>query len=53
MLPLTQKLAVGSFGRSIRIYDLASYELCGQVGAAASEWARGCRMVGQEGIPGW
>ncbi|KXZ56621.1 hypothetical protein GPECTOR_1g56 [Gonium pectorale] len=30
-MPLTQKLAVGSFSRSIRIYDLASYELAGQI----------------------
>ncbi|KAG2450287.1 hypothetical protein HYH02_004795 [Chlamydomonas schloesseri] len=30
-MPLTQKLAIGSFSRSIRIYDLASYELSGQI----------------------
>ncbi|GFR47120.1 hypothetical protein Agub_g8807 [Astrephomene gubernaculifera] len=30
-MPLTQKLAVGSFSRSIRIYDLASYEIAGQI----------------------
>ncbi|PNW80352.1 hypothetical protein CHLRE_07g313850v5 [Chlamydomonas reinhardtii] len=30
-MPLTQKLAVGSFSRSIRIYDLSSYELSGQI----------------------
>ncbi|GLI65559.1 hypothetical protein VaNZ11_009122 [Volvox africanus] len=30
-MPLTQKLAVGSFSRSIRIYDLASYEIVGQI----------------------
>ncbi|KAG2490207.1 hypothetical protein HYH03_011334 [Edaphochlamys debaryana] len=30
-MPLTQKLAVGSFSRSIRIYDLASYEVAGQI----------------------
>lgn len=35
-MPLTQKLAVGSFSRSIRIYDLSSYELSGQVRAARS-----------------
>ncbi len=30
-MPLSQKLAVGSFSRSIRIFDLASYEVAGQV----------------------
>ncbi len=31
MLPLTYKLAVASFSRSMKIYDLNTYELCGQV----------------------
>ena len=31
MLPFTHKLAVASFARSMKIYDLSTYELCGQV----------------------
>ena len=31
MLPFTNKLAVASFSRSMKIYDLNTYELCGQV----------------------
>lgn len=34
LLPLTNKLAVSSFNRSMKIFDLQTYEMCGQV------WAR-------------
>jgi len=31
LLPLTRKLAVSSFSRAMKIYDLHTYELCGQI----------------------
>ena len=31
MLPFTHKLAVASFSRSMKIYDLNTYELCGAI----------------------
>lgn len=31
LLPLTNKLAVSSFNRSMKIFDLQTYEMCGQV----------------------
>ena len=34
-LPLTHKLAVASFSRSMKIFDPLTYELCGQVRAHA------------------
>ena len=49
MLPLTQKLAVGSFSRAIRIFDLASFELCGMVsGSGAGVHARTHACVQQD-----
>jgi hypothetical protein len=33
-LPGTRKLAVSSFARSMKIYDLQTFEQCGQVGGA-------------------
>jgi hypothetical protein len=38
-MPLSQKLAVGSFSRCVAIYDLASYELAGQARRGAG-WGR-------------
>lgn len=31
MLPYTHKLAVASFSRSMKIYDLNTYDLCGSI----------------------
>ena len=31
LLPLTRKLAVSSFSRSMKIYDLQTFEMAGQV----------------------
>lgn len=31
LLPVTQKLAVASFSRSMKVYDLNTYEMCGVI----------------------
>jgi|LauGreStaDraftv2_3_1035109.scaffolds.fasta_scaffold125375_2 WD40 repeat protein len=31
LLPFTQKLAVSSFSRSVKIYDLNTYEMVGEI----------------------
>jgi hypothetical protein len=36
MLPTTKKLVVSSFSRYMKIYDMHTYELCGQVRATGT-----------------